>query len=95
MDILWPMRLRFSGFLFVSTIWTGDVRDVHDDLHLLAEYDIIHFEEDGRAKKPYVSYDTIRIEVEFGFPRRGGLRVGCIDLILASGVEYSLPEVAF
>ena len=46
-----------------------DVHDVHDDLHLLAEYDIIHFEEDGRTKKPYVPYDTVRIEVEFGLPR--------------------------
>ena len=46
-----------------------DVHDVHDDLHLLAEYDIIHFEENGRAKKPYVPYDTVRIEVEFGLPR--------------------------
>ncbi|PSQ15032.1 transcriptional regulator [Halobacteriales archaeon QS_8_69_73] len=46
-----------------------DVHDVHDDVHLLAEYDVIHFEEDGRAKKPYVPYDTVRIEVEFGLPR--------------------------
>ncbi|ELZ61313.1 MULTISPECIES: hypothetical protein [unclassified Haloferax] len=49
-----------------------DVHDVHDDLHLLAEYDIIHFETDGRAKKPYVPYDTVRIEVEFGLPRDEG-----------------------
>jgi predicted transcriptional regulator len=49
-----------------------DVHDVHDDLHLLAEYDIIHFEADGRAKKPYVPYDTVRIEVEFGLPREEG-----------------------
>jgi predicted transcriptional regulator len=49
-----------------------DVHDVHDDLHLLTEYDIIYFEEDGRAKKPYVPYDTVRIEVEFGFPRGEG-----------------------
>jgi predicted transcriptional regulator len=46
-----------------------DVHDVHDDLYLLAEYDIIHFEADGRAKQPYVPYDTVRIEVEFGQPR--------------------------
>ena len=46
-----------------------DVHDVHDDLHLLAEYGIIHFQEDGRAKKPYVPYDTVRIEVEFGLHR--------------------------
>ena len=50
-----------------------DVHDVHDDLHLLAEYDIIHFKEDGRAKKPYVPYDTVRLEVEFGLPRDEGL----------------------
>lgn len=46
-----------------------DVHDVHDDLHLLAEYDIIHFEDDGRSKKVYVPYDTVRVEVEFGLPR--------------------------
>jgi len=49
-----------------------DVHDVHDDLHLLAEYDIVYFEEDGRAKKPYVPYETVRIEVEFGLPRGEG-----------------------
>jgi len=49
-----------------------DVHDVHDDLHLLAEYGIIHFEADGRAKKPYVPYDTVRLEVEFGLPRGEG-----------------------
>lgn len=49
-----------------------DVHDVHDDLHLLAEYNIIHFEEDGRAKKPYVPYDTVRLEVEFGLRRDEG-----------------------
>ena len=49
-----------------------DVHDVHDDLHLLADYDIVHFEEAGRAKKPYVPYDTVRLEVEFGLSRDGG-----------------------
>ncbi|MDX1747659.1 MAG: transcriptional regulator, partial [Halobacteriales archaeon] len=49
-----------------------DVSDVHDDLYLLADYDIIHFEEDGRAKKPYVPYETVRIEVEFGVRRGKG-----------------------
>ena len=49
-----------------------DVHDVHSDLHLLAEYDIIHFEEDGRAKKPYVPYDTVRVKVEVGLPRGEG-----------------------
>lgn len=49
-----------------------DVHEVHDDLHLLAEYEIIHFKEARRAKKPYVPYDTVRIEVEFGLPRGEG-----------------------
>ncbi|MEZ3168413.1 transcriptional regulator [Halorubrum ejinorense] len=49
-----------------------DVHDVHDDLHLLAEYDITYFEKDGRAKKPYVPYDTVRPEVEFGLGRDEG-----------------------
>ena len=46
-----------------------DVHVVHDDLSLLADYDIVHFEADGRAKRPYVPYETVRIEVEFGLPR--------------------------
>ena len=53
-----------------------DVHDIHDDLHLLAEYDIVHFEADGRAKRPFVPYDTVRIEVEFGLPREDGAASG-------------------
>jgi predicted transcriptional regulator len=49
-----------------------DVHDVHDDLHLLTVYGIVYFEEHGRAKQPYVPCDTVRIEVEFGRPRRQG-----------------------
>ncbi len=49
-----------------------DVHDVHNDLYLLAEHEIVYFEEDGRAKKPYVPYDTVRVEVEFGLPRGEG-----------------------
>jgi predicted transcriptional regulator len=41
-----------------------DVRQVHDDLEILSEYRIVHFHEEGGAKKPYVPYDTITIEVE-------------------------------
>ena len=49
-----------------------DVRDVHADLHLLADYRVIHFREAGRAKQPYVPYETVRIEVEFGKPSADG-----------------------
>jgi predicted transcriptional regulator len=41
-----------------------DVRQVHDDLQLLSEYRIVHFREEGGAKKPFVPYDTVKIEVE-------------------------------
>lgn len=41
-----------------------DVRQVHDDLQLLSEYRIVHFREEGGAKKPHVPYDTVTIEVE-------------------------------
>jgi len=45
-----------------------DVRQVHDDLQLLDEYRIVHFHEDGAAKKPHVPYETIKIEVELTKP---------------------------
>jgi len=41
-----------------------DVRQVHDDLHILNEYRIVHFREEDGAKKPYIPYDTVKIEVE-------------------------------
>jgi predicted transcriptional regulator len=47
-----------------------DVHDVHDDLHLLADYGIVQFRDRGRAKQPYVPYETVRLEVEFGSRRR-------------------------
>lgn len=45
------------------------MHDVHDDLSLLADYEIIHVAEHGRSKQPSVPSDTVRIEVEFGSPR--------------------------
>jgi predicted transcriptional regulator len=36
-----------------------DYRDVYDDLDLLADYDIVRFRTDGRAKQSYVSYEEI------------------------------------
>lgn len=38
--------------------------EVHDDVHLLEEYGIVELEEAGRAKRPVVPYDEIKIEVE-------------------------------
>jgi len=41
-----------------------DIRQVHNDLGTLSEYRIVHFHEEGGAKKPFVPYDTVQIEVE-------------------------------
>jgi predicted transcriptional regulator len=35
-----------------------DVKSIHDDLQVLTDYDIVHFEQAGRAKRPFVPYDT-------------------------------------
>lgn len=41
-----------------------DVKTVHTDLQILAKYDIVHFEEAGRAKRPFVPYDSIEVSLE-------------------------------
>lgn len=41
-----------------------DVKSVHDDLQVLTEYDIVYFEASGRAKRPFVPYDSIEISLE-------------------------------
>ncbi len=46
-----------------------DVKSVHDDLGVLAEYDIVHYEQDGRAKRPFVPYDTIEVSLEISTPQ--------------------------
>ncbi|MDY7082420.1 MAG: transcriptional regulator [Halobacteria archaeon] len=44
------------------------LREVHEDVQMLAEKGIVEFEEEGRAKKPRIPYDNIRIEVDL--PRK-------------------------
>ena len=45
-----------------------DVKTVHGDLQVLAEYDIVHFEQAGRAKRAFVPYDAIEISLEISTP---------------------------
>ena len=45
-----------------------NVSDVHDDVQLLAEYNIIQLESAGRAKRPVVPYGEIVIEVRLAPP---------------------------
>jgi predicted transcriptional regulator len=41
-----------------------DVKTVHNDLQVLVEYDIVHFEQAGRAKRPFIPYDSIEVSLE-------------------------------
>lgn len=41
-----------------------DVKSVHDDLQVLAEYDVVRFEQRGRAKRPFVPYERIEVTLE-------------------------------
>ena len=45
-----------------------DVKPVHDDLQVLVEYDIVHFEQAGRAKRAVVPYDSIEVSLEITTP---------------------------
>jgi predicted transcriptional regulator len=45
-----------------------DVKSVHDDLQVLVDYDIVHFEQAGRAKRPFVPYDSIEVSLEISTP---------------------------
>ena len=45
-----------------------DVKSIHDDLQVLADYDIVHFEQARRAKRPFVPYDTIEVSLEISTP---------------------------
>lgn len=41
-----------------------DYRTVHDDVSLLADHGLVFIVEDGRAKRPFVPYDRIHLNVE-------------------------------
>lgn len=41
-----------------------DYRAVHDDVSLLSDYGVLFVVEEGRAKRPYLPYDRIRLDIE-------------------------------
>lgn len=45
-----------------------DVESVCDDLQVLTRYDIVHFEQTGRGKRPFVPFDSIEFDVSFEIP---------------------------
>jgi predicted transcriptional regulator len=38
--------------------------DVHGDVQVLAEHHIVYFDTDGRAKRPVIPYDSVRVDIE-------------------------------
>ncbi len=51
-----------------------DVKSVHGDLAVLADYEIVHFQQDGRAKRPVVPYERVVVSVELGAGGESGQR---------------------
>ena len=46
--------------------------DVHADVQVLADHHIVYFETDGRAKRPGVPYERVRVDIEItGDSKRG------------------------
>lgn len=43
-------------------------KNVHDDLDVLAEYEVVEFDESekGRSKSPRIPYENVRVELELG-----------------------------
>lgn len=38
--------------------------DVHSDVAVLADHDIVYFDTDGRAKRPVIPYERVRVDIE-------------------------------
>ncbi|MFQ3474939.1 transcriptional regulator [Halonotius sp. F2-221B] len=38
--------------------------DVHGDVEVLADHDIVYFDTDGRAKRPVIPYERVRVDIE-------------------------------
>ena len=38
--------------------------DVHSDVTVLVDHDIVYFDTDGRAKRPVIPYERVRIDIE-------------------------------
>lgn len=48
-----------------------DYRTVHDDVSLLADYGLLFVIEEGKAKRPYLPYERIHLDVELVGVRGG------------------------
>lgn len=74
-QLLTPRRLELIEALMdatpdsisaLATTLDRNYREVYEDLHILEDAGIVHFNTKGRSKQPVVPYERIRIEVEIG-----------------------------
>lgn len=49
-----------------ATLVDRDFSEVHRNLCELAEFGVVEFEEDGRAKRPVVRFDELVIDIQMG-----------------------------
>ncbi len=49
-----------------ATLVERDFKEVHRNLRELAEFGVIEFEEDGRAKRPVIRFDELVIDIPVG-----------------------------
>ena len=48
----------------LAEVLDRDYRTVHDDVSLLADYGLLFIVEDGQAKRPYLPYKRVHLDVE-------------------------------
>ena len=66
-ELLWSiMAARPDSIRQLAERLGRDVKRVHDDLQVLADDDIVHSEQAGRAKR--VPYDSIEVSLEISTP---------------------------
>ena len=58
------MTERLDSIRDLADRFNRSVKEIADDVNLLADYEIVHFEQDGRAKQPYVPYKSVKTEIE-------------------------------
>ncbi|MCG1004917.1 MULTISPECIES: hypothetical protein [Halobacterium] len=64
LDVLLSMDGAADSISALATTLERDYHSVHDDVTKLADYGLVFLVEDGSAKRPYVPYDRIHLNIE-------------------------------
>ncbi|MDL0137500.1 hypothetical protein PNP85_12185 [Halobacterium salinarum] len=64
LDFLLSMDGAADSISALATSLERDYHSVHDDVTKLADYGLVFLIKDGSAKRPYVPYDRIHLDVE-------------------------------